>query len=201
MLRTCSSALLLTTDGSLAECYRSLAPMCNVELTVEDRWNVRFKAEQDVIITEREFMGSIASEYRSRIVMLLRGDDRISEVRSLCDRFIFSRDNMQELMYAFLVPEDSTGRDEGQSMGEILTSVRRTRFRKGDYDFDFVNGTYRYRGKGIYLTKMQRLMLARWLLLGKRDHNASVHLYQLRKKFGREFLADVSRFGEIRRNT
>lgn len=200
MLRTCTTALLLSRDAVLSEKYRSMAPMCNVELTVADKWNLRFKASQDVIVAEKEFMRTLPVEYRSRIVMVLEEGDRIADVRNMADRFIFDRNNMQELMYAFLVNDDEKREEESLDMRELLSTVRRSRFRRGDYDFDFASGTYRYRGRGIYLTRTQRLVLARWLLLGKRDHRCAMQLYLMRKKFGSEFMADVGRFGEIRRN-
>ena len=55
-----------------------------------------------------------------------------------------------------------------------------------------------YKGKAIYVTKAQKRYLADWLLNGHKDNSKRVLLFELRKKFGNDFLREVDRHGQIK---
>jgi 5-hydroxyisourate hydrolase-like protein (transthyretin family) len=62
-------------------------------------------------------------------------------------------------------------------------------WKQGIYNFDFENRKYFRRGRELYLTEQQQLFLYKHLVLkmrGQRFYTAN-----LRKKFGKDFLAEV----------
>ena len=50
----------------------------------------------------------------------------------------------------------------------------------------------------IYLTDSSKKYLAQWLLNGLKDNSKRMILCNLRKKFGKDFLSDIDRFGQLK---
>ena len=99
------NALLLSKDADFISRYETVAQMCNVELTVRSEWNERYRISQEVVIAEGELASLVASEFKNRLVLVFSGS--IAEMRATADRFIFNKENLQELIYAFLKKDNS----------------------------------------------------------------------------------------------
>ena len=195
MLVSNSTALLLTKDEDFINKYKTVAQMCDVTLTVQSEWNKNYRVTQDVIIAEAEFASLIADTYRSKLVLVFTGS--IADMRTKADRFIFNKENLQELIYAFLKIDNSVKVKDTRSVTSIVLSSGRSSFKEADYDFDFASSVYKYKGKEIYVSEAQRVLLAKWLLLGERNHCLSAQLYLMRKKFGKDFLSNINKYGEV----
>lgn len=195
MLISSKTALLLSKDTDFIARYETVAQLCNVELTVRSEWNERYRINQDVVIAEGELASLVASEYKNRLVLVFSGN--IAEMRAKADRFIFNKENLQELIYAFLKIDNSVKIKDTRSVTSIVISSGRSIFKEADYDFDFANSTFRYKGKEIYVSDGQKIVLAKWLLLGERGNNCYVQIHQMRKKFGKDFLSDINKYGEL----
>lgn len=195
MLVSSKTALLLSKDTDFIARYETVAQMCNVELTVRSEWNGRYRINQDVVIAEGELASLVASEYRNRLVLVFSGS--IAEMRAKADRFIFNKENLQELIYAFLKIDNPVKVKDTRSVTSIVVSSGRSVFKESDYDFDFANSAFRYKGKEIYVSDGQKIVLAKWLLLGERGNNCYVQIHQMRKKFGKDFLSDINKYGEV----
>jgi hypothetical protein len=195
MLVSSKTALLLSKDTDFIARYETVAQMCNVELTVRSEWNERYRINQDVAIAEGELAYLVASAYKNRLVLVFSGS--IAEMRAKADRFIFNKENLNELIYAFLKIDNSVKVKDTRSVTSIVISSGRSVFKEADYDFDFANSTFRYKGKEIYVSSGQKIVLAKWLLLGERGNNCYVQIHQMRKNFGKDFLSDISKYGEV----
>lgn len=195
MLVSNSTALLLTKDEGFINKYKTVAQMCDVTLTVQSEWNKNYRVTQDVVIAEAEFASLIADTYRSKLVLVFAGS--IADMRTKADRFIFDKENLQELIYAFLKIDNSVKVKDTRSVTSIILSSGKSVFREADYDFDFANSIFKYKGKDIYVSYGQKTALAKWLFLGERSNNSYVQLYQMRKKFGKDFLSDINKYGEV----
>ena len=195
MLISNKTALLLSKDTDFISRYETVAQMCNVELTVRSEWNERYRISQDVIIAEGELASLVASEYKNRLVLVFSGS--IAEMRAKADRFIFNKENLQELIYAFLKIDNSVKVKDTRSVTSIVIASGRSIFKESDYDFDFASSVYKYKGIEIYVSEAQRVLLAKWLLLGEKNHCLSSQLYLMRKKFGKDFLSDINKYGEL----
>ena len=66
------------------------------------------------------------------------------------------------------------------------------RFRRWRYFFNFEDKKYFCDGKELYLTPAEELFLYRWLILNESIINTQrFYLYNMRKKFGRDFLEEA----------
>ena len=81
---------------------------------------------------------------------------------------------------------------------EIIKTSEVVDFCYGDYDFRFDKSQFKYKGKMIYLTDSSKKYLAQWLLNGLKDNSKRMILCNLRKKFGKDFLSDIDRFGQLK---
>ena len=200
MLDTCKTALLLTDNERLAKSYEEVAFRCNVLLKWEKDWTKQYRISSDVVICTAEYVDMIAEEYRHKAVLVFGKGERIAKWRWTFDRYVFNPDDENELVYSLLRIKPS--KKEVKASSPNLTSVLRdcgeTRFVKGDYMFDFVQDIFIYKGVKIYLSKGNKLMLARWLFLSYKDNNARTQVCILRKKFGKDFLSDINAKGELK---
>ena len=83
-------------------------------------------------------------------------------------------------------------------MQELLKDCSVWNFQFGDYSFQFDKNKFTYKGKPIYLVDSQKRYLAEWLLNGHKDNSKRMVLCTMRKKFGKDFLADINRFGQLK---
>lgn len=61
------------------------------------------------------------------------------------------------------------------------------------YDFNFHNKVYRWKEKRVHITASEALFLYRWLVLNEQDRSQMYYIYNIRKRYGKEFLQEVIR--------
>lgn len=193
MLTTGKEVLLLTKDEKLIERYSEIAGVCGFRLEVQREWSSAYRISHDVIVADVDFIQCVSELYRDRVVALFSGAP--GDMFRLADRFIFNRESVAELMYSVMRITTDLKVRSGRSV--IMQRAGSSEFKHGDYDFDFASNRFSYRGEPIHLSEGQATALANWLLLGMRDNNCSVQLYNLRKTLGKQFLKDVNRYGEV----
>lgn len=195
MLKVCSSALLLSSVPHFIDYIKLIAEDNGVTLTVADNWNVGYRLNEDIIICGSHFLESINREDYDRVRLLLKTDEAVCNfTRKGITHFIFDYQNQKEMSFAFYT-EDIV-REE--SLSTILTSINNKRVVTDRYDFDFENGVFKYLGVKVYFSPSERMYLAKWLLLHRKDNTKRVILCRLRKKFGKNFLSDVDNEGYIK---
>ena len=201
MLRTVKTAILLTKDKGLADMYMSVAPQCEVSLTVREDWDIKFRVTTGVVLCDSDMAELVAEEYRCKTVIILKNEANFVPWRGKFERFVFNRFNRYELIYSFLEWKPDL-KKEVKKLSSTMTSVINEsglrEFVKGDYDFNFEHDLFKYKGKSVYLSKTEKLLVARWLLLGYKDNNTRTHIYRIRKRLGSEFLADINKRGELK---
>lgn len=199
MLIKCKRALLLTDVHTFANTYRALAEEAGVALTVAHNWSDRYRVTQEVIILGSKFLEQLNKMYYSSVVLILKSEESpYPYIQKGITRFIFNYQNPNELFMALFKEEPVYISYASMELKDLVQKYNSSNFIQGDYDFDFLADSFRYRGKPIYLAKSQKKYLADWLLNGHKDNNKRMLLCSLRKKFGAEFLKDVNRFGEIK---
>lgn len=196
MLQKCSKALLLTDVQSFADAYKELALEAEVSLMVEKEWNLRYRLSADVVILGAKYFEKLNSTYYPEAVLILKeGESPFPYIQKGITRFIFDYKNRNELLCAFYKPEKVFVSVKGKSVDAIIKASGVTRFCYGDYDFDFALDRFKYRGKFIYLQDSAKKYIAEWLLNGHKDNSRRMILCNLRKKFGKDFMCDIDRYG------
>ena len=86
---------------------------------------------------------------------------------------------------------------EWDDISALAKKSGKTVFSKGDYHFDFKKNIFKYKGNDITLSSGEKRILAKWLLAGKRGNNSYVQVFQMRKRFGKDFLAGIDKYGNL----
>lgn len=194
MLKTCSSAFLLTNSLSIEKEYRTIAKACEVDLVVENDWNERYRIVQDCIITDSTLLSKINKSYYNNVSLVLKDKETFLPYRDKISHFIFNSEDARELMFAFLI---KPAKIDKQLFGinEIIEKANTTVYKHGDYDFQFEKDRFLYKGRAIYLTLAQKKFLAEWLLNGKKDNTKRMYICTMRKGMGKAFLSDIDIVG------
>lgn len=199
MLRKCSSVLLLTNFEPFGQLYSQLAEEMGVSLRVEEEWNERYRVAADVVICGSKYLDSINRAYYPITVVILRsGESPAGYIKEGITRFIFDHENRYELALALYKPEKIYVQQKEMDVKSVLDGSPVLNYEYGAYRFDFSRDRYFYKSKGIYLTKREKTYLAEWLLNGHKDNEKRMCLFNMRKKFGKDFLADIDRFGQLK---
>ena len=200
MLQTCSSVMLLTTDSDLIKEYESLARVCEVDLRTEESWSTAYRITADRIVTTSDHLAEIGESYFENVVLILGDEETFIPYREKISFFIFDKTDARELMFAFLKPVKEFSKQTSSDVKDIVSNSNVTKFCNKDYHFDFARGEFLYKGRRIYVSRAQQTYLAEWLLNGSKDNKRRMLLCSMRKKFGKEFLADIDRFGNVRKD-
>ena len=199
MLVKVSSALLLSDVTSFAENYKALAQDVGVTLSVEKEWNVKYRANYEVIILGSKFLADLNHAYYPEAVMILKeGESPAPYIKEGITRFIFNYKNSYELLCALYKQEKIVVHASSNDLKTIIKECKVLAYQFGDYDFQFDKNRFLYKGKSIYLSDSAKKYLAEWLLNGHKDNKKRMVLCNLRKRFGEGFLKDVDRFGQIK---
>jgi hypothetical protein len=196
MLVKCKSALLLSDVESFSKTYEAIAEEVNVELKVESEWSERYRLTQEVVILGSKYLDSLNSIYYPNAVLILKENENpYTFLQKGITRFIFDYHNKYELFMSLFKAEPVTVHMAQLSLEGILKESQIWNYQFGDYDFKFDKDRFFYKGKPIYLANAQKRYLAEWLLNGHKDNSRRMLLCNMRKKFGKDFLADIDRFG------
>lgn len=193
MLKTCSSALLISSVPHFVEHISEIAKDVGVELEVTNDWNINYRMNADVVICGSKYINSIDPTEYYKVRLILKTDEGVSKfVKMGINHFIFDYNNVKEVAFAFFVKDE-----EDTTLKGITNRTENAIFVTDKYSFNFTKNVFKYEGVGIYLRESEKLYLANWLLLGKKDNDKRILLCKMRKKFGKTFLTDVDRFGQI----
>lgn len=199
MLVKCKSALLLSDVPSFAEMFKMIADEVEVKLTVEAQWNTKYRVTDEVVILGSKFLDSLNEAYYPNVVLILKSDESPYKfIQKGITRFIFDYHNKYELFTSLFRLEAVTVHTSNLSLQELLKDCSVWNFQFGDYSFQFDKNKFTYKGKPIYLVDSQKRYLAEWLLNGHKDNSKRMVLCTMRKKFGKDFLADINRFGQLK---
>ena len=201
MLLKCSSALLLTDVKNFGLLYSDLAEELGVSLKVEAEWNKRYRITEEIVICGSKFLDRVNEQfYPGTTVILKSGESPLPYVKKGIESFIYDYENQYELAMAFYKKSKINIRQDSEDMRTILDSSMTVSFNEKEYSFDFSRDEFLYSGKRIYLTSSEKLYLAEWLLLHKKDNSKRMCLFNMRKKFGNAFMKDIDRFGNVKEN-
>lgn len=194
MLRTCSSALLLSNVPQFVNHISEIAKAEGVELDIADEWNTNYRLNNEVIICGSKYLPYLNVTDYHKIRLVLKSTESVTGfIQMGITHFVFDFNNKKEVSFAFLV--DSQG-ESSDTLSDIISKTGQSRFSNDRYDFDFKTNRFKYCGVGIYLRESEKIYLANWLLLNRKENDKRVLLCRMRKKFGKAFLKDVNRLGQ-----
>lgn len=199
MLEKVKRALLLSDVPSFAENYKALALDVDVQLSIESEWNKLYRVNADVVILGSKYLEKLNRSYYSKAVVILKeGESPSPLIKMGIMRFIFNYKNNYELICAFYRADGIVVHAVTNKLDDIIKGTTVSTFCFKDYNFDFANNVFKYKGKGIYMADSVKKYLAEWLLYGNKDNKKRMIICNLRKKLGKEFLSDVDRFGQVK---
>lgn len=199
MLKKSKTALLISTNSDFSSRYMSLAKDVGVVLFTETSWNTCYRVKDDVVILGGKHLDSLNEAYYDRAVIILNeGESSAPYIQKGIQHFIFNYQNKFELITALFYQEPVVVRAQNMKVEEIIREKGVNRFVQKDYDFKFDKDIFLYKGRQIYIRKGEQKFLASWLLMGHKDNKRRTLLYNLRDRFGKDFLADIDRFGRIK---
>lgn len=191
--------MLLTDIPSFAERVAGLAKSCEVNLSVEGSWNQMYRVSSEVVICGSKYLQDLNRAYYANTVLILKEDEKPEDFMDIgITRFIFNHKNDKEILFAFYVGDKVLSHIQNKDLETLVKDSETAWFCMGSYDFQFDRGRFKYRGKLIYLAESQQRYLAEWLLHGHKDNSKRMIVCNLRKKFGKDFLKDIDRFGRIK---
>ena len=199
MLEKCQTGLLISDVPSFCSMYQKLANSIGVTLNYEDKWDKMYRLNSDVIILGTKYIEAVnASYYPKTVVILKEGESPAPYISKGISHFIFDHTNKYELICALFRLKTVTVHRTSNDIEESIRASGCTIYNIGDYNFDFGKNRFLYKGKAIYLCTSQKAYLAEWLLNANKDNAKRTILYNMRHKFGKDFLRDIDRFGQLR---
>lgn len=198
MLRVCSSVLILTNVASFINYISGIANDLNVEVETADTWNVNYRLTSEIIICGSKYLPYINVVDYDKVRLVLRTDETVARFIDMgITHFIFDYNNIKEVYFSFYTEETEKQNSE-MTVSDIIAKTRISHFVKGKYDFNFGTNSFKYAGVGIYLRESEKIYLAKWLLLNRKENDKRILLFKMRKKFGKDFMSDVDLLGEVK---
>lgn len=196
------SALLLTEVESYERVVRKCADAMRVSLTVESVWNKNYRITESMVLAGSKYLANINPEYYRSVTVILKPDEEpFGFMKKGIRRFIYRYDDEREIKASFFLENVEAEHPKGSTNGELKEIIRQCPsgiFDCGQYCFDFVKGIFIYSGDRIYLSSGERCYLAKWLLKGSKDNSRRIMIYNMRQRFGKDFLKDVDRVGKLK---
>ena len=198
MLKKVNKAMLLSDVPSFYNGFKALAEDIGVSFTVESEWNTKFRVSADILIFGGKYLSSVNEAYYPVSVVILReGESPAPYIKMGITRFIFNYRNTFELLCSLYKPEATIVYSARTEYEALIGNCKAESFIFGDYNFNFKDDRFKYRGKLIFLSKASKRYLAEWLLNGTKDNSKRMILCNLRKKFGKDFLREINRYGDV----
>jgi hypothetical protein len=198
MLKICSKVLLISSVASFVEYITELAQDAGVKIEVADEWNPSYRLDADVIMCGSKFLSQINVLDYDKVRLLLKTNETVAMFLDMgITHFIFDYNNIREVAFSFFVEEKSKSLAEF-SVEDTLYVAHKDSFVTDKYNFNFRKNVFKYKEVGIYLTEGEKVYLAKWLFLGKKENDKRILLCKMRKKFGKDFLKDINRYGQVK---
>ena len=199
MLFKCESVLLLSDVESFCDSVKNIAGRLGVKINVQSDWSRMYRVKEEIIMCGSKYIDKINEAFLNSVTVILKHDESpLPFLRMGIDRFIFDYQNEREIMIAMYKKDEDIVMSNSIDYALVLAKATSRQFVYKDYDFRFDTGYFTYKGEHIYFTDFQKCYLAKWLLLGIKDNSKRTHLYIMRRKFGKDFLKDVDRFGQVK---
>lgn len=187
MQRKCSSIILLTENHDYASFVENVAKGNDIDFTSDTVWRVSRKLTQDLILCSSKWLGKISILIYDRVVVILKSNESpLPYIRMGIQNFIFGYKDVFQFEYIF-----------NKKLELPVKAEEKGLYCEGDYRFDFSREEFFYKGRSIYVSRAEKEYLSLWLLSGIKDNTKRYHLWNMRKRFGKEFLKEVSRTGEL----
>lgn len=203
MLEKAENVILISEVESFADTYKGLAEDIGVELKVVSEWKPIYRVNADVVILGSKHLDKLNSAYYNKVVLILKEDESpLPFVKKGISRFIYNFRNTYELAMALYCTKqiEKNGKSEKNDLyNKTLSECADQIFCLGKYEFDFIRDVFKYKQKEIYLTVSEKNYLAMWLLKHEKPVEKRIHLFNMRKKFGKDFLCDINKYGTLRR--
>lgn len=187
MLSACNSILLLTKSKSFVEYIKDIADKCEVKVHSRDEWNPLYRVTEDKILCSSEWKDLInENNIKKTVILLKEGESFVKAKNKGFEQFVFNVKDERQIMYAFLTVKQ-VKKAVNISVGNFVDK---------DYRFDFTENCFYYKNMGIYLSETERNYIGNWLLKGFKDNNKRHLLFNLRKRYGKEFLSEYDFKGQ-----
>ena len=174
MLRPPSSVLLLTKDQIVQRKIFSVASSASIQLTIKAEYDK--EVQSDVVICDLTFAKKVKADKENIVILKPKESAMLKLIEDGYCRFLFDIDNKAEVLSCLMY-----------SGKEVDV------FEAGDYVIDFTEKRM-YRGSDeLYISKGEfRYLIRRFVdRAGYQDSTSRVHLFRLRKRFGKDFLNNV----------
>lgn len=198
MLKICSKALLLSNVPSFVKYISDISADLGIELDTADVWNINYRLNAEVIICGSKYIPYINVIDYDKVRLILKTNETVAEFIEMgITHFIFDYNNTKEVAFSFFFDAEEKQTDE-MTVTDIINKTKISRFTKGKYDFNFLTNTFKYDGVGIYLRESEKIYIAKWLFLNIKENSKRILLFNMRKKFGKDFMQDIDRLGKIK---
>lgn len=198
MLKICSKALLLSNVPSFVKYISDISADLGIELDTADVWNINYRLNAEVIICGSKYIPYINVVDYDKVRLILKTNETVAEFIEMgITHFIFDYNNTKEVAFSFFFDAEEKQTDE-MTVTDIINKTKISRFTKGKYDFNFLTNTFKYDGVGIYLRESEKIYIAKWLFLNIKENSKRILLFNMRKKFGKDFMQDIDRLGKIK---
>lgn len=195
MLKKYSNVLVCSDSEYLKSRYEEVAERLGV--TINTRYNSVYVHNYERIIADSESVGMIPVCYMDKVCIVLRsGEDFLPLSRNVTS-FVFCLQDDREVERSLYRVLDDCPEYSDISLTEEIEGVANPVFTTDRCKLDFAHGVYTYDDERISISPAQSIYLARWLLHGKKDASKRKHLFDLRQKYGKDFLANVDRYGFV----
>ena len=171
MLRHPSNVLLLTKDQLVQRKVFSVSSSASIRLSISDSFDKN--QEYDVVICDPSYRKQIKLD-KENVVLLRPKEVKILQMlEDGYSRFLFDVDNKAEVLTSLHV---SGKNNEVYEAGEYVIDFTEKRMYRGSDELYISKGEFRY---------LTRRFVDRD---GYQDSTSRVHLFRLRKRFGKDFL-------------
>ena len=189
---------MLSNVPSFVKYISDISADLGIELDTADVWNINYRLNAEVIICGSKYIPYINVVDYDKVRLILKTNETVAEFIEMgITHFIFDYNNTKEVAFSFFFDAEEKQTDE-MTVTDIINKTKISRFTKGKYDFNFLTNTFKYDGVGIYLRESEKIYIAKWLFLNIKENSKRILLFNMRKKFGKDFMQDIDRLGKIK---
>lgn len=196
MLKRCCSVLLLTSNVPLIERYEALGADLSIRVRAEKIWHESLRVNEGAIICEPEYVDQINKEYIDKVVVILNDTTPALYLKKGVEHFLFDTENDFEIICSMFTAKELVTKEEKPA--QILENCNSKVFEASRYKFNFQYKRFYLDGRPIYIKEYEQKYLIEWLLMGHKNNDKRMMLCNMRKRFGKDFLREINRFGKLK---